>query len=1605
MPAATALSEEHVLEAIDQLQAVRHTSYVHLNSIRTYVRYRLQEETENPAPLTPGWGKQVFKRLQAMRDQGKVEQCNQGLYFRLSPRLKRLLRTERARLARHQLRPKPTRSSPRTPGWPTPSTPTAAHRVTQAAGPPATPSPLTNASPDTSTPKGALHRLAYQRITQLTSPRATQSSAWLATPPPPVPPPTALEDPTTPLHQFLFGKRPRLRRVTLDPTTPRDTPQRFVQEQLVERAERKRRLALQEKERLERFARRNIEQLQATVRAEKTDHIHQQAQLMQQVVRLQRQLNHLNTKLQVTERVQGTRLRTQEEEKAELERLLRRATFSHSPCTLPSDPLSAMDWTPASPLQPMLTTPPTTQGRPLQHSLALSADGLSFAFDDLEDTFMHLRSQPTDPMSSPPPHQVLPDAMDTDGREDEAVLPAGPDDCTLQVPRGQSLLVTPAPSAIEPQRAENRGPVSREQTQVIDRFISAIHDEAERVRADMASQGQAALVEMHQAYLKHLAVTESLVHALASDTALGDSQGLFQEDRGSFLSKMADSFAHLAGERQAAVTAWQASVPSSVPAPARFMAVEAEGLVQATQPRRILRKVWSILTANGALIDQDQQPRTNDESTKVQPTPPLPDAERWSLCLQAIETMLKMRQLAEQRVQTLVQRLDAAQVTEAKLQGAVDAHTQAMTQVQADHAQAMAAVAQDHHAALDRTQHNHTRRLAELETERAQEARAHQSVKEHRDTLQREIVATCCDYESQLEGLRDELDRVRAQAQRDRDQAAADRSALAMDLDVSRDETVALRDKLSEAKALLAQRTEALSEATSRTQALIDDIAQREHRHAEACADLQATLDRRDTHITSLEEQLASLTQQLVTTTEAAEADQDHECTRLRHQIASLQAELVQLGQEKVGLVEQYQARLDSLHTELQAAQAKELSQAHELDSVRGAMAELRRQLDDTTNQLHEREQQFATQMASLDGQVADALSRKRALLAQASPSDSDEAAPKDYVAQLQGIARELETLDTQRQILHSAYRADEELWHSERDELVDELRLLRCQLRHLACERAVDQVIASPVEDDSLTPAIQPLRRALVTTQQAMRRIQQPLRQARAELGALETQRHHQLQAWNEQQARLVATREELQTQLALNQHEADALPGPAPHPDAPASDDHRATLAQLDDELAGQLHQLHQDGKQQRAGHQAQLADIDAQIAELHCTIATLLESHAHLEQQWQTNDAELQSLVAERRGCHPSATHEASDAEIRELYETVETLAARCETLEGQVQRCTGLLRSLEGDYVQVETQLHETQQALDGTIQAHHRQLVTHRESWTACERALQDQVAALKHELAEAQSAYETHQAQASDQAQRQIDGRLVLEQKLSLLTQECTQLSAQLTTEQSCVTDLEASIETLRQNLADAETQAATHHADMAHAQHQLRAQLTEAHAAQAVADEDMTVLQRALADAEAQHDILQQQACCTATALRDMLEHMQQELTQARGQLADSEQARQHLLHTIHQQSQSLQQQTATQQMVRDQAQKAQQWLNQTLMTQMNQMWTNVQRALGDEPVELPAKHGSYQGIPRSEGQALPGELTLSHPVASCPSPCPSPSSLAPSTQGHVGL
>ncbi|KAJ1981916.1 hypothetical protein H4R35_000512 [Dimargaris xerosporica] len=1604
MPPGTALSEEHVLEAIDQLQAVRHTAYVHLNSIRTYVRYRLQEGTEGPAPLAPGWGKQVFKRLQVMRQQGKVEQCDQGLYFRLSPRLKRLLRTERARLARHQLRPQPARSSPRTPGWPTPSTPTTAHRVAPATGPPATPCPLTSPSPDGSTPRGALYRLAYHRITQLTSPRADQTPARLATAPlpPTTPPPTALEDPTTPLHQFLFGKRPRLRRATQDPATPRDTPQRFVQEQLVERAERKRRLAQQEKERLERFARRNIEQLQATVRAEKTDHLHQQAQLMQQVVRLQRQLNHLNTKLQVTERVQGTRLRTQEEEKAELERLLRRATLCGSPCTLPSGSLSAMDWTPASPSHPMLTTPPTTQDRPAQPSLALAIEDSSSAFGDLDDTFIHLRSQPTSPIAAPALHQLLPDTMDTDDHEDDAVLPAGPEDPTGPVPRGQSLLLTPAPSALEPRRAENDCSPMHDQTQVVDQFVRAIHDEAERVRADMPFQGQAALAAMHQAYLKHLAVTESLVHALASNTAFGDSQRLFHDDRGSFLRKMANSFARLADDRQAAVKAWQATAPLAMLTPTRFMAAEAEGHVQASQPRRVLRKVWSILTANGALIDHGQTPHTSDDLLQARPAPPLPDAERWSLCLQAIETMLKMRQLAEERVHTLIQRLDAAQVTEAKLQAALDAHTRTIAQAQADHAQAIVATAQDHHAALDHAQQCHARRLAELETERAQEARAHQSVKEHRDTLQREIVATCCDYESQLEGLRDELDRVRALAQQDRDQAAADQKALALDLDVSRQETAALQAKLADAQALLAQQTKALSEATSRTQTLIDEIAQQEHRHTTACTELQATLDRRDARIVSLEAQLETLTQQLTTTKESAETDQEHECTRLRRQITSLQAELVQLGQEKVGLVEQYQAQLDSLHTELQAAQAKELNQAHELDSVQSAMVELRHQLDDTAKQLHEREQQFAAKMAALDRQVADALIRKQELLARASPSDIDEAAAsEDCVEQLQAIAQELETLATQRQVLQSAYRADEELWHNEQDELVDELRLLRCQLRHLACERAVDQVTAWPTKDSSLTKAIRPLQDALVTAQQAMRRIQQPLRQARAEVGALQTQRHQQLQAWNEQHTRLMATRQELQTQLALNQHETSALPE-----SVPLSDARRTTLSQVGDELTGQLHQVNQAIEQQQADHQAQLADVDAQVAELHCTIATLMESQAQLEQQWQTDDAELQNLLAERRRHHTPTPHEATDAEIYELYKTVETLTTRCASLEGQVQRCTGLLRSLEGDYVLVETQLRETQQALDGTIQAHHQQLATHQETWTQRERAWQDQVAALKHELAEVQSAYDTFQSQATDQTQRQTSNQQVLEQKLAMLTQECTQLSAQLTTEQARVTDLEASIGALQQNLADAETHAATHHADMAQAQHQLRVQLTKAHATQTVTNEDMAALQQALSDADAQHHNLQQQACRTATALRDTLRHLQRELTQARKQLVDSEQARQDLLRTVHQQSQSLQQQTATQQKVRDQAQQAQQWLNQTLVTQMNQMWANVQRALGDDgPMELPTKHGSGQGTPPEDSLSRPSELVLAHPVASCPSPCLSPSSLAPSIQDHLGF
>ncbi|RUS14526.1 hypothetical protein BC937DRAFT_93677 [Endogone sp. FLAS-F59071] len=79
------------LEAIDILRRTRKTSYIHLTSIRAYVR---SAAARSAKPLANGWERRLHRRLKIMADEGKLEIAAGGLRFAVAEPLKKVLDRE-----------------------------------------------------------------------------------------------------------------------------------------------------------------------------------------------------------------------------------------------------------------------------------------------------------------------------------------------------------------------------------------------------------------------------------------------------------------------------------------------------------------------------------------------------------------------------------------------------------------------------------------------------------------------------------------------------------------------------------------------------------------------------------------------------------------------------------------------------------------------------------------------------------------------------------------------------------------------------------------------------------------------------------------------------------------------------------------------------------------------------------------------------------------------------------------------------------------------------------------------------------------------------------------------------------------------------------------------------------------------------------------------------------------------------------------------------------------------------------------------------------------------------------------------------------------------
>ncbi|KAJ1949880.1 hypothetical protein IWQ62_006664, partial [Dispira parvispora] len=387
-------------------------------------------------------------KLREMVDEGKLEKAPHSPAYRLTARVRRLLRTEksysyRQRRSRRSLVDPELRR--RTPGGVDGNR--GQRRQTLASGklsPPMdtlcleTPGPSTNTRDDLPlddtyglpTPS-SVDRTVYRRVVYLATPQArcTPLPASPASHPTGTtdgePIPASPMDPMTPspLNRYLERARTSASRrrtpgqKSREENVHRDSPLVQHHRYRADEAERKQKEILQDKERAERLARRTLQRLESDAAATERSHMMKQTALEREVTQLRDQLRRMASELQsppLTDR--QSKLCT--------------ASDQCEPLHHPPTPPSANFTVDHHSTRFVLHQPPALS------PFASDDDGDdNFMVDNLDDTFMHIPREEDHPSRlsltshdllnrlTPPPSQMLPDSLTQKDHPSEPIVP------------------------------------------------------------------------------------------------------------------------------------------------------------------------------------------------------------------------------------------------------------------------------------------------------------------------------------------------------------------------------------------------------------------------------------------------------------------------------------------------------------------------------------------------------------------------------------------------------------------------------------------------------------------------------------------------------------------------------------------------------------------------------------------------------------------------------------------------------------------------------------------------------------------------------------------------------------------------------------------------------------------------------------------------------------------------------------------------------------------------------------------------------------------------------------------------------------------------------
>ncbi|KAJ1656221.1 hypothetical protein IWQ61_004166, partial [Dispira simplex] len=928
--------EETVFEAIDRLYTARRTPYIHVQSIRTYIQCQ-REETQGP--VDPNWWKRMAYRLREMVDEGKLEKAPHSPAYRLTGRVRRLLRTEKSysyrqrRSRRSLVEPELRR---RTPGGVEQNR--GQRRQTRASGRlsptvtmpcPETPGPSTatdnlflNDTHGLPTPS-SVDRTVYRRVAYLATPQARCTP--LPTTPASRPTNDAdrepiLESPMesmtpSPLNSYLertsTARRRTPLRKSLESNVHRDSPLVQHHRYRADEAERKQKELLQDKERVERLARRTLQRLESEAAAAERSHMMKQTALEQEVTQLRDQLRRMASELQsppVTD--QRTKLST---------------TSKHcdSPYHPPTPP-SVNFTTDHYPTRFVLHQPPA-----LSPFASDDDDEGHFMVDDLDDTFMHI-SREEDHSSrpsltnhdllnrlTPPPSQMLPDNLTQTDHPSEPTVPQVPSrEQDLTLPRSLSLVQSPSRSRVSDsfqivEFSGSKGITPMPFETAVENLRQMVQVEQKRTQqclssltTDYSTKPQA-ITDCHKRYLHHLELMEPILQAFSK----GLEQSVYR-DVSDLIDPLHQLLDYLTTERTGILTQWQRSMcqPTKVIqtrwiSPAR----EAEGtLTKDTLPERALDQLRDCLFATN---DNKRDSLLPDSSR-------LPLVERWGYYLKAVKLTQHLRQLAESRVSELQSQLTTALDRESTLQEQLNNkeqqlaeahtnHTAQLDKLREQHLEIESQLTKQHQSALEHIQQYHSHRTSELHDQLDKGTRALRDVTTQRDRLQQELITSSNDYEAQLQDVRERQITHEIRAREDRGQLTNDLTETRLDLEQSRAKVTQLNGKLNEYRTT----QEALAAKLDELQVI----------HTAETAQWSNKLDQRDQQIECLETEL----EQARTNKRTLESAHDTQQWEMKQQILELRGQLAQSGQEKLALMERYQEEILGLQLELQTSEAK----------------------------------------------------------------------------------------------------------------------------------------------------------------------------------------------------------------------------------------------------------------------------------------------------------------------------------------------------------------------------------------------------------------------------------------------------------------------------------------------------------------------------------------------------------------------------------------------------------------------------------------------------------------------------------------------------------